>query len=198
MTRVVPLLLIFFALTGCAHFAFPGRSTEERAELWAEAQAALAQSDFTQAETLFSGLAERYPGRIEGRESLFYMGAIRLDPRNPQWDPHLAEEHLAEYLAQSGPDRARIYRYPEAQVLYEIARQLNLPPESRVAGLQPEERVVRVRERVVVPGAESRELAAEVERLQGQLRQREERIREQQEELERIRRTLTAPATSRP
>lgn len=198
MTRVVPLLLVLVALTGCAYFAFPGDSTEKRAELWAEAQGALAQNDFTQAETLFAELAERYPSRIEGRESLFFMGAIRLDPRNPQWDPRLAEDELAAYLALGGPDSARIYRYPEAQVLYEIARQLNLPPESRVAGLQPEERVVRVRERVVVPGAESRELAAEVERLQGQLRQRDERIREQQEELERIRRTLTAPATSRP
>jgi hypothetical protein len=67
-------------------------------------------------------------------------------------------------------------------------------PARRVPGLQPE---VVTREvegpRVVVPAQESRALAAEVERLRAQVAERDATIRQQREELERIRRTLTRP-----
>ena len=190
MKRFFLLFLILVSTSGCAALGF-GSSGGERYQTWARANDALAREDFAGAEALFEQVATNYPDSVEGRESLFFLGALRLDPRNDEWDPQPAEERLASYLALADEQRKQLYRYLEAQTLHELARQLNLPPESRVAGLQPEERVVTVEERVVVPARESRELSAEVARLRQQLAERDARIRTQQEELERIRRTLT-------
>jgi hypothetical protein len=193
MKRFVQLLAVLLPLGGCAHLGLGGGEAAERADLWTRAQEALAAQEFETAEATFEEIHERFPETLEGRESMFYLGAIRIDPRNPEWDPRPAEVRLADYLSIMDDEGPRIYRYPEARTLHEIARQLNLPPESRVPGLQPEERVVTVEERVVVPGQQSRELAAEVADLRRQLAEREARIQQQAEELERIRRTLTGP-----
>lgn len=190
MTRFFLLFLILLPTSGCAILGF-GSSGGDRYQTWARANDALAREDFAGAEALFEEVATSYPNSVEGRESLFFLGALRLDPRNNEWDPQPAQERLGSYLALADEERKQLYRYLEAQTLHEIARQLNLPPQSRVAGLQPEERIVTVEERVVVPARESRELSAEVTRLRQQVAERDARIRTQQEELERIRRTLT-------
>jgi TolA-binding protein len=189
LTAVVPLVVV-----GCAHLQGLSGDTSNRQELWSRAHEALSDQDFAGAEAAFGQLAREHSGTIEARESEFYLGAMRLDPRNDDWDPLLAQERLDGYLAHVRDGGPRLYRYPEALTLHEIARQLNLPPDSRVEGLQPEERVVTVQERVLVPAEQSQELAAEVEHLRQQIAERDERIHQQQEELERIRRTLTAPA----
>jgi hypothetical protein len=193
MMRSVPYLAVLVLLApGCAHLGATIEAPRERSSLWAEAHDALADVDFARAEVAFGNLAREFPNSAEGRESLFYLGTIRLDPRNDNWDPEPARDRLGEYLALSVDDRSpRLYRYPEARVLHELAHQLTLPADHRVAGLQPEERVVVVPERVVVPAEQSRELAEEVERLRRELAAREARIEQQQQELERIRRTLT-------
>jgi hypothetical protein len=190
MKRLLCLVVLLAAQAGCATLGFGGTS-RERSDLWLTAHSALNAADFVVAEAAFQSLANLHGETQEGRESLFYLGSIKLDPRNPTWSSGPAEVRLGEYLALAGTDGPQIMRYAEAQTLYEIARQLNLPAESRVAGLQPEERVVTVQERVVVPAAESRELSEQVGQLRQQIAERDARIREQQEELERIRRTLT-------
>jgi hypothetical protein len=194
MRFTYPIVLLAALASGCAHLTAGQAAPRERMALWEQGQEALAVNDFVRAEEAFQRLAREHAGTLEGRESLFYLGAIRLDPRNARWDSQAAEVRFGEYLRYlTIEDAPRLYRYPEAQTLHEIARQLNLPPDSRVAMLQPEERVVTVQERVVVPAAQSRELAAEVERLRQQVTERDTRIRQQQEELDRIRRTLTGP-----
>jgi hypothetical protein len=191
MKQFLLVCLLLALLPGCAVVGTASPAIRERAEVWGMAQAALASADFEVADSLFQSIVERYPGTVEGRESLFYLGSIKLDPRNPAWDSRPAAAHLAEYLDHMQEGGPPLNRYPEAQVLFELARQLNLPGESRVAGLQPEERVVMVPERVVVPAAENEELAAMVTRLREEIAAKDARIREQEEELERIRRTLT-------
>ncbi len=186
-------LAVLIVLGGCAHFRAMGDGTPDRYELWDRAHAALAAADFPTAEALFERITLEHPGTVEARESTFYLGSIRLDPRNREWDPVIAEERLGEYLAAMWDDGPRLFRYPEAVTLHEIARQLNLPPDARVEGLQPEQRVVTIQERVMVPADQSKDLAAEVEALRRQLAERDARIQAQQEELERIRRTLTTP-----
>lgn len=192
MKRLATLLMVLISLPGCAHL-MGSQGESERASLWVQAQEALWQGNFSAALEGFTFLNETWPESVEGRESLFYIGAIYLDPRNEDWDSKPAEQRFAQYLGMIGDGGPRVYRYPEAQTMHELARQLNLPAESRVAALQPEERVVRVQERVVVPASESRELTAEVARLREQLAASEAKNQQQQEELERIRRTLTAP-----
>src|SRR5690606_10279469 len=97
--------------------------------------------------------------------------------------------NLSLYLEGDSAYLATLHRRPEAVTLLQLARQLNMPAEERVPGLQPETRVVT--ERVVVPARESRALAAEVDRLRRLLAERDATIQQQKEELERIRKTLT-------
>lgn len=191
MKRIVPLLLAAL-LPACAHLGSLGGGGD-RAQLWREAHQALAGGAFARADSLFARLAEQHPDSETGRESLFYRGAIRLDPRNPAWDPQPAEALLARYLAADSAARGKLNRRPEGETLFQLAQQLNMPADERVPGLQPETRVETrvVREPVVVPAARSRALAAEVARLKEQLGDRDAQIRRQQEELDRIRKTLT-------
>ncbi len=190
MKRLIHVLLLF-ALGGCTHLQTLAGNTVNPKVLWGEAHAALAVEDFPTSEAIFERIARDFPGTIEARESTFYLGTIRLDPRNPEWDPGAAEEHLTRYLAGFSDGGPRLYRYPEALTMHEVARQLNLPPDSRMEGLQPERQVVTIEQRVIVPAEQSQELATEIEVLRQQLIERDERIQAQQEEIERIRRTLT-------
>ncbi len=181
-------------LASCSHLPMnePGDRDEE--DLWNRAHLALANERFDAAAGLFGTLVDEYPDSQEGQESLFYLGVIHLDPRNPEWDPAPAESALESYVAidSAGPEVSRV---PEARMLLGLANQLNLPVEDRVAGLQPEPQVVTITERVVVPASQSRELAAQGGRLRAQLAVRDSTIEAQKAELERIRNTLKGPAT---
>jgi len=184
-------------LPACAHLGLD-TGHRERTTTWIEAHNAFSNEDFTRASALFTELAERHPNTLEGRESLFYLGTMRLDPRNPAWDPRPAEAALVRYLAADSLEVGTTQRRPEGQTLLQLAQQLNMPPRDRVPGLQPEvvTREVEVEvqvPRVVVTAQESRALSAEVERLRGQVAERDATIRQQREELERIRRTLGRP-----
>lgn len=158
------------------------------------AHQAFVVQDFDRAEALFRRLATEHPESSEGREAVFYLGAMHLDPRNPGWDPEPAEEHLAMYLSSDTVAPVQATRGPEAEILLELARQLNMPPQERVPGLQAETQVVveeAAPERVVVPASESRALASEVARLRRDLAERDSVIQTQRAEIERIRKTLT-------
>lgn len=183
------ILLALALLPACAQLGLSRPGGEERMRLWNEAHQAFYADDFDRAASLFGELQELYPETQEGRESLFYLGTLRLDPRNPAWDPAPAEQSLRSYIAAD--TTVHVHRRPEAETLLRLAEQLNMPAEQRVPGLQPETRVVRVPQRVVVPARETRALSAEVERLRAQVAERDAKIIQQQEELERIRRTLT-------
>jgi len=181
-------LLLLVAVTACQHFPIVGGT--EASNLWRGAHQQLAEGEFTAAVREFSRLAETFPETREGREAVFYLGALHLDPRNPAWDPAPAARHLRGYL-ETEP-RGEVQRAPEAKILLSLADQLNLPAAERVEGLAPETRVVR--ERVVVPAEQSRQLEGEVARLRRQLTERDDRIRQQAAEIERMRRAL-APRT---
>jgi hypothetical protein len=181
-------LLLLVAVTACQHLPVGGSA--EASSLWRDAHQQLAEGEFAAAVREFTRLAEAHPATREGREAVFYLGALHLDPRNPEWDPAPAARHLRGYL--EGEARAQVQRGPEAKILLGLADQLNLPAAERVEGLAPETRVVR--ERVVVPAEQSRELENEVARLRRQVSERDDRIRQQAAEIERMRRAL-APRT---
>lgn len=194
-TRALAPVLVAL-LAACAPITRIGGGGE-REDLWREAHLALAANEFSAADSLFTRLAAASPERREGREAVFYLGALRLDPRNPAWSSRQSAEQLRRYLAVAdslGPEA--IMRRAEAQIFLELASQLNMPVADRIPALQPDT-VVRTRvvpgaapPRRVVSGEEARNLAAEVERLRRELGEREETIRRQREELDRIRKTL--------
>jgi hypothetical protein len=184
--------MLLLALSACAHLGHLGPSpdgSDVADQMWDEAHRALAAGDFISADSLFTRLSVEYPQTDAGRESVFYLGVIRLDPRNPAWDPAPAEQELHRYLDEDSAGVGTIHRRPEAQTLYELAHQLTMPAESRVPGLQPETRVVT--KRVVAPAKESQALADEVADLHRQLDAKDAQIQKLSDELERIRKTLT-------
>lgn len=192
MKRITLALLLALA-PACAHFAAEPPPTDNvRQELWHDAHMALYGEDFAGAQARFEQLTERFPDSAEGREALFFLGVVRMDPRNPDWNPEPAVGHLRSYLTSDTlPESAAVIPRPEARTLLQLAEQLTLPAGARVPGLQPETRVVRVQTRVVAPASESRALAGEVERLRREVAERDDTIRQQREELDRIRDTLT-------
>ncbi|HEX2095375.1 MAG TPA: hypothetical protein VHG28_23465 [Longimicrobiaceae bacterium] len=163
--------------------------------MWERAHLALAIENFRTADSVFSQLATRFPQSHEGREALFYLGAMRIDPRNPGWSSQAAAEYLRRYLAHPGNgDAPEIQRRAEATTFLELANQLNLPADERVPALQPTDTVVisgrRGVPRVITSAEAARELQGEVERLRREVAERDETIRRQREELNRIRNTL--------
>ena len=157
-------------------------------QLWRQAREAFVEGNFARAENSFRRLAAQHPTTPQGRESLFYLGVLHLDPRNPGWDPQPAAASLRKYLA-ADTTRLDLRRHPEAITLLGLADQLNLPPISRITGLQPRPDTV-IEARVVAQAAETEALTAEVQRLREQVTLQSEELAQQREELERIRRTL--------
>lgn len=184
-------ILLLTTLAGCIHLAAGSSTTPEPVALWDEAHRALTMEEFRGAEAAFQQLVREYPDGTEGREALFYLGTLHLDPRNPGWNPDPAVNRFRAYLSLDREEEP-IYRRPEAEILLRLAEQLALPPEQRVVGLQPGMRIITVPQRAP-PAEQDSSLVTEVERLRRELAERDEQIREQQEELERIRRTLTPP-----
>lgn len=183
--------LLLLLLGGCAHLGVRLPQTNDRLALWDEGHQALATAEFGRADSIFNALAEHYPESDAGRESLFYLGALRLDPRNPNWDPAPAERRLREYLALDSVEVNTVHRRPEAEILVAVAHQLNLPPAERISGLQPETTVVKVPQRIV-SYKQSEAQAGQIAELRDQVASRDAEIRKLQDELERIRKTLTS------
>jgi hypothetical protein len=195
MNRLVWLFLSMAMAASCAHL--PGGRPGENAQMWHDAHMALYARDFARADSLFTRLALAHPHTVEGREARFYSGTIYLDPRNPAWDSERAETSLRQYLQQDTVGTT-IFRRPEATMLHEMARQLNLPPTDRVEALRPATPVGQAQPpargaappRPVARGDEVRALQAENDRLRQQVAAQDDQIRRQREELERIRRAL--------
>jgi hypothetical protein len=183
-------LALLLVLGGCAHLGVRSPESRARFELWDEGHRALAVADFPRADSIFTRLSREYPDTDAGRESLFYLGVLRLDPRNPNWDPQPAETRLRRYLDSDTTHDAEIHRRPEAEILVQIAHQLNLPPAERISGLQPEEKVVKVPQRIV-SYKQSEAQAGEIATLRQQVAERDAQVKKLQDELDRIRKTLT-------
>ncbi|MET0399539.1 MAG: hypothetical protein ABW277_22300 [Longimicrobiaceae bacterium] len=194
-TRGLVFLLALF-LAACATLA-PGSGGREGKRLWTAAHLALRAENFRAADSLFTRLATAHPRTEEGHEALFFLGEMRMDPRNPGWNSRLAAEYLRRYLARgdSSP-RAEIHRQPEASTFLELANQLNLPAGQRIGALQPGTTRVEVPQQQapvpqrVVPSEEAAALRTEIERLRAQVAERDETIQRQRDELNRIRNTL--------
>ncbi len=198
MIRRFSLTLLLTGLIGsaCAPGPSPafGPPGPGAVELWSDAHEALRLGDFDAAESHFRTLSEEHPDNQYGREALFYLGVISLDPRNPEWDAEPVVETLGRYLAGDTAG-TRVNRAPEARIVYELARQFTIPADQRITSLQPETRVVRAPANgdPPPPPPADADVAREMERLRQQVAERDETIRAQQAELERIRRTLVPP-----
>lgn len=183
----------FLLLGACATFGRQDRGAEARLQIWGDAHDALVAGQFGRADTLFAHLATHYGTTETGRESLFYLGALRLDPRNPDWNSERSEDALVQYLAHDTVEGGVIHRRPEGETLFQLAHQLNLPVQERVPGLAETVEVRVESPPRVVQGSLATSLTAERNRLRTQVAEKDAEIRRLTEELDRIRRTLAAP-----
>jgi hypothetical protein len=189
----IGVLILFH---GCAHLRAEAPDTRERTDLWQAAHEALAQEQFGRADTLFNQLALHHAESEVGRESLFYVGALRLDPRNERFSAEGAMPVLRRYLALDTLAAVQIHRRPEGRTLLEIAAQLVLPAAERIHALQGPVVVERTTTPTVAPATPAApppntDLTSENTRLRNEIALREARIRLLEDELERIRRTLS-------
>ncbi len=190
MKRPVLLLLLLTLLSACATLGLGSRRGEERTRtrLWEQAHAAVAQDSLRVAKAIFQRLVVEHPRTYEGHESRFYLGVLSLDPRSGV-DLGAARQNLSLYLAEDSLHTPRGHRTRDAASLYALTTELLKPCGGRDAGLPcPVDTRVVVREGE--PAPPPGEATAELARLRREIAERDARIRELNEELQRIRNTL--------
>lgn len=180
----MPALVLLFP--ACAHLGSGPSEAWDRARMWDEAHGYFATYDFERADSVFTLLSEHHAETDEGRESRFYLGALLIDPRNPEWNAEESAEWLRRYI-ESDSEEGKIHRGPEAATLVALVNQFNIPVDERIAAFQyePQTRVVIRSEQTTA------DEPPELELLRQQILAREAEIRQLRDELERIRRTLT-------
>lgn len=142
--RAVTLALALAALiglgSGCA--SSRGASRYASAARLGEGAVALARGDFGAARQRLIETREACGNALLGRQALLLLGALELDPRNPDRDPRRSAELTARYLRL--PETFPWTR-PLAGSLYLLAREMGGKEPSAESLLAPE---IRVSERV--------------------------------------------------
>lgn len=178
VVSALPALLAAIWLVSAAGCTTAGPREPDRTALaWEAARETMQGGSFASAETAFLELVASHPERPEGREALYLLGVLHLDPRNPAWDAGRAEEYLRTYLHLPGPQQNRA----EALALFALARRL---VEASTGDAAPPV------EGVAIEGGNA---AAENGRLAKEIAEKDREIARLQEELERIRRALSPP-----
>lgn len=189
--KTLSTLFLAALLSACAVFAPEnlGPGAARRDELWRQGHAAMQRDSFRVAMAAFQRLAAEHPRSEFGREALFYLGTLYLEPASPSYDAGLAAQNLEMYLA-SDTAGGRVTRRPEAEMLLGLSRQLALPCEQRTGGLRCDPQVVTRPGSDTVVVRQGSDQSAEVGRLRREIAERDGTIRELREELQRIRNTL--------
>ncbi|HEX6373795.1 MAG TPA: hypothetical protein VF006_33010 [Longimicrobium sp.] len=190
--KTASTLFLAALLSACAVFAPEnlGPDAARRDGLWRQGHAAMQRDSFRVAMAAFQRLSAEHPRSDYGREALFYLGTLYLEPSNPAYDAGLATQNLELYLTADTQGGAPTRR-PEAETLLGLSRQLALPCEQRTGSLRCDPQVVtRPGGSDTVVVRQGSDQSAEVSRLRRELNERDATIRELREELQRIRNTL--------
>jgi TolA-binding protein len=191
-------LLLLPLLAACGTLGIGSRSggggdEAARRQLWDQAFDAYSRDSVRVSQAIFQRLASDYPRSHEGHEARYYLGVLSLDPRG-NLDVRAAGEHFGIYVADDSIRSLGGIHRREAITLRQLAADLRNPCGQRTSGVGCDTTVVS--RTVTAPGEAP--ATGEAAALRRQLREKDQRIRELQAELERIRNTLAPrPATPR-
>ena len=182
MSRLLPAFALL--LTGaCSQTAPIVRApTMGWANTFITAHRAAEAGDYVRADTLLATYASANPGSPESYEAIYWRGVLALDPANPHRSPTLATGAFEEYLRSP---RGQVRR-GEAMVLRRLAQRLEhgelatpLTASTRTTASAASAAGDSARR----PDARDEEIA-----------KLKEELRKSNEELERIKRRVSAPA----
>jgi len=173
-------ILGLFVAQGCAATRMgPATSGGDWPRTLAQAEAAASERRYADADRMLADFAVRNPGTAGAVESAYWRGVLALEPANQDGSPQVAVALFEAYGKAPGPLPHRL----EADILRHIALKLQSPTTVASAATQP------AGTPSTTPGASAADLKAkdtEIQRLKDELAKAND-------ELERIKRRLTAP-----
>lgn len=187
MKRPVFLILTFGVLVaGCSTFSSLLRSKEHsRFESGIEA---LAAGDYAAAHEDLAWVAERFANQTDGQRAVVVLAVMELDPRNPARRTDVGTDLAATYLQL--PDR-EAWVDPVARTIYLLGLELGAAEER---AQRAERAAESPRQLPTLPGpsvtARLRSVEQERDRLAKRVTELETQVAAQEQEIQRIRRTI--------
>ena len=145
----------------------------------AEAEVAAGDHRYAEADKLLADYSHLYPGTDGAVESAYWRGLFALDPNNPDVSPQVAAALFETYANAGGalPHRR------EAEVLHRVALRLQTPQSTTVAATATSSS----------PTSAAPDRSADLKAKDAEIQRLKDELAKANDELERIKRRLTAP-----
>ena len=173
------MALALCVVAGCVTGrAFGGAAREDWGDALSNAQVAANDHRYADADRLLADFAAKYPGSEGAIESAYWRGVLALEPSNRDGSPQIAAAFFETYSRAGGKLSHRV----EADILHDIAIRLQAgQPTVAIASPAPSTATG-----AVTGAADLKAKDSEIQRLKDELAKAND-------ELERIKRRLTAP-----
>lgn len=146
-----------------------------------QAQVAASDHRYADADRLLADYAARYPGTQGAIESAYWRGVIALEPSNRDGSPQIAAALFETYSRAGG----KLPHQVEAGILHDIAIRLQAGGSPTVA--------VATSPTTTSPSAAAPAGAADLKAKDTEIQRLKDELAKANDELERIKRRLTAP-----
>lgn len=175
-TTLAALLVAAGCVTGKSLGGAQGR---DWSDTLAQAEAAASDHRYADADRLLADFAARYPGTEGATESAYWRGIIALEPSNRDGSPQIGAAFFETYGRAGG----RLPHRVEAGILHDIALRLQASGAPTVAVASP------------APGSSTTAPAgaADLKAKDTEIQRLKDELAKANDELERIKRRLTAP-----
>ena len=175
-TTTAALLVAAGCVTGRS---LGGGSGQDWAKTLTQAEAAAGDHRYADADRLLADYAARYPGSEGATESAYWRGVIALEPANRDASPQIAVALFDTYARAGGALPHRL----EANILHDIALRLQTAAPATLAVASP----------ATAASSGTPSGAADLKAKDTEIQRLKDELAKANDELERIKRRLTAP-----
>jgi hypothetical protein len=148
-------------------------------ETLARAEAAAAARRYSDADRLLADFASRYPGTPGAIESSYWRGVLALEPANHDATPQVAAAFFDTYEKAGGALPHRV----EAAILHDLALRMQNPAPATLA----------IAAQATASAAAPASSTADIKAKDTEIQRLKDELAKANDELERIKRRLTAP-----